>query len=244
MNENELIKQRFIDLSNRAFDKGYQTYTGFLNLDEISKLKEQKYKTPFFLFGGFANAERCVACFSEYDNVAFPIVCIKVEPLQQKFADKLNHRDFLGSLMNLGIDRSVLGDIKIDNNVGYVFCLDSIADYLIENLTRIKHTSVKCCKNNEIPEFITKLPDESQIIVSSLRADTIVAGIYKLSRNNVSQLFLQDKVFINSKAIKKEGTLIKENDVVSVRGYGKFIYSGTEKSTKKGRYVICVRIYK
>lgn len=197
------------------------------------------------LFGGYNNAERCVAGFGEEVNeYEFPIVCIKIEPAQQKFADKLTHRDFLGSLMNLGINRNTLGDIKIKDNIGYLFCLEAISQYILDSVTRIKHTTVKCELIDELPDFINELPEPEEIIVSSLRADAIVAAIYKLSRNQATQLFNQERVFINSKVAYKESLMLKEGDIVSVRGFGKFIFEDTVRKTKKERNIVSVRIYR
>lgn len=197
------------------------------------------------LFGGYNNAERCVAGFGEEVNeYEFPIVCIKIEPAQQKFADNLTHRDFLGSLMNLGINRNTLGDIKIKDNVGYLFCLETISQYILDSVTRIKHTTVKCELIDELPDFINELPEPEEIIVSSLRADAIVAAIYKLSRNQSTQLFNQERVFINSKVAYKESLMLKEGDIVSVRGFGKFIFEDTVRKTKKERNIVSVRIYR
>ncbi len=244
MNEQEFIKQKFNDLSRRAYERGYATFSGFLNPDEISLLKSQNYCCSYALFGGYENAERCIVCFSEYNPNVFPICCIKIEPLQQKFSDKLSHRDFLGSLMNLGIERSVLGDIKLNNNIGYVFCLENMAEYITENLSRIKHTTVSTEIITDIPSFLNDPLSEEKIIVSSLRADAVIAGVYRLSRNSVSQLFNQEKIFINSRAVTKEGTNLKPEDTVSVRGYGRFIFTGVEGTTKKGRQVARAKIYK
>ena len=122
MNSDELLKSRLEDLARRAYERNYCTFSDFLNLEEASALQSLKLPTEYVLFGGYDGAERCVAGFG--DEVAdsdFPIVCVEIAPLQQKFADKLNHRDFLGSLMNLGISRGTLGDIIVSSNVGYLF---------------------------------------------------------------------------------------------------------------------------
>lgn len=245
MNENEILMKRLIELSHRAFERGYNTFSEFLNLDEISDMTRLKLDTPYKLYGGYNSSERCVAGFGdnieEYD---FPIVCIKIAPVSQKFADKLNHRDFLGSLMNLGINRNVLGDIKIHDNVGYLFCLESIGNYIIDSVSRIKHTTVKYEAVNDIPDFINKLPEAEEIITSSLRADAVICSVFKLSRNQASLLFRQEKVFINSKTAHKESIILKKNDVVSVRGFGKFIFEEAIRETKKGRLIASVRIYR
>lgn len=244
MNDTEILMKHLAELSHRAFERGYTTFSEFLNIDEISQMQKDKIYGAT-LYGGYNNAERCVAGFGEViEEYEFPIVCIKIEPAQQKFADKLTHRDFLGSLMNLGINRNTLGDIKIKDNVGYLFCLESISQYILDSVTRIKHTTVKCELIDELPDFINELPDAEEIIVSSLRADAIVAAIYKLSRNQATQLFNQERVFINSKVAYKDSLMLKEGDIVSVRGFGKFIFENTVRKTKKDRNIVSVRIYK
>lgn len=243
--ENEtLLKKRLTELSHRAFERGYTTYSTFLNLQEISILKALKLDSKYSLFGGYENADRCVAAFSNDEVYSYPIVCIKIEPLQQKFSDKLTHRDFLGALMNLGIEREMLGDIKILNNEGYLFCLDKISQYIVDSLSSIKHTSVKCKIIDDIPELFNQLPDEEEYIVSSLRIDAVVSAVFKISRNSASQLINQEKIFINSKTVYKDSVQLKEGDVVSVRGYGKFIYSQTVNETRKYKMVVAIRLYK
>ncbi|MFR5876527.1 MAG: YlmH/Sll1252 family protein [Eubacterium sp.] len=245
MDNEELLKKRLYELSHRAYERGYKTFSEFLNLNEISTLKSLKLESNNLLFGGYLNAERCVSGFGDNLNECdFPIVCIKIEPLNQKFADRLTHRDFLGSLMNLGINRNNLGDIIISDNIGYLFCLNSMSDYIIKNLCRIRHTTVTCSIIDYIPDFITKEPEGEEIIISSQRADVIVSAVFKMSRNQVTQLFNQEKVFINSKVAYKESLMLNEDDIISVRGYGKFIFSKALRETKKGRTVAEVKIYR
>lgn len=244
MNDEERIKKRFSELSNRAYEREYTTYTAFLNADEISLLYKSELKTPFVLNGGYENAERCVGCFCNKGEDFPPIVCIKISPVQQKFADSLTHRDFLGALMNLGIEREMLGDIVIKNNTGYLFCLDRISEYIINELDRIKHTSVKCTICTQIPEFMNELPDEEEYIVSSLRVDTVTSAVFKISRNTASQLVNQGNIYINSRTIYKDAVLLKPNDRVSVRGYGKYIFSRVINETRKHKTVAGIRLYK
>lgn len=242
MNEQELFKKRINELSNRAFQKGFTTYSNFLNMDEISIIVSLDLSSSYKLFGGYENGERCVCAFG--DEPIFPITCIEIKPSQQKFADKLSHRDFLGALMNLGIEREMLGDIRIKDNIGYLFCLNKISDYIIDSLDRIKHTTVKCKIIEQVPDFLNELPEAEEIIVSSIRVDTVVAKVFNMSRNAVSQLVNQQKIFINSRLIYKDSILLKENDIVSVRGLGKFIYEEAINETKKHKIVISVRKYK
>lgn len=244
MNENELTKKRLTELSHRAFERGYTTFSDFLNLEEISLLKSLHTEIEYNLYGGYDNADRCVASFGECEEYQYPISCIKIEPANQKFADELSHRDFLGALMNLGINRNTLGDIIVTNNTGYLFCLNSIKEYILQNLDRIKHTTVRCTESVLPAEIAEKKPEPVELTVSSQRVDIIVAAVFKLSRNAVTQLVNQEKVFINSKIAYKESLTLKSGDIVSVRGKGKFIFDGEIRQTKKNKSVIGIRLYK
>jgi len=213
-------------------------------MDEISTALGIKYPCPYLLFGGYDGAERCVIGFGDDISAEnFMICCVKIEPLQQKFADSLSHRDFLGSLMSLGINRNTLGDIIIKTNCGYLFCLESISNYITENLTRIKHTSVKCSIVSNSFELPTNDPEEKEIVVSSLRADAVISAVYKLSRSQTDELFNKELVFINSRAVAKSSVLLKEDDIVSVRHKGRFIFCGELRKTKKDRIVISVKVF-
>lgn len=241
----EDTQKRFIELADRADERFYTTFTDFLNMEEQSVLKNTKLSTPYHLFGGYEMAERCVAGFGEnskYDE--FPISIIKIEPLQQKFADKLSHRDFLGSLMGLGIKRELLGDIVIAENIGFLFCIESIANYIVQNLDKVKHTSVKCKIVDELPKTAIKEPDEVKITVSSLRLDVVVAGVYNFSRNEVKEHFVARKIFVNSKLTENFSQIVKSGDVISVRGFGRFVYCDTLGTTKKNRLIISVKVYR
>lgn len=240
-------QKRFQELADRSNEKGYAIYSDFLGLAEISELSSVRFSVPTTLWGGYNNAERCVACFGdrEYftDNTDYPINCICIKPVNQKFADNLTHRDFLGSLMGLGIRREVLGDIIINENCGYLFCLDTIAEYIIQNLTKVRHTTVECSVTDEIPIDALPQPQNNEIIVSSERLDVIVASIYKMSRSQVLPLFNTEKVFVNGAVKTSPSTNVNVGDKISVRGFGRFIYNGVLRRTKKDRLVVSVDVF-
>ena len=106
------------DLSKKSEMNYRYTFTQFLSLDEQSMLKSiERELYSFTLFGGLNNCERVMARFGSPDDFGyeenFPITCLKAEPILKKFADDLTHRDFLGALMNLGIERNNIGDIIV-----------------------------------------------------------------------------------------------------------------------------------
>ena len=244
--EEALLIKRFKELENRSYNRGVYEYSDFLNIYE-QDLLFRNINTSFSLFGGYENAERQIAVFGNEEDFgcspSYPIVCILVSPLMQKFADDLTHRDFLGSVLGLGIKRETIGDIIIKNNTGYIFCLNTIADFITENLKKVRHTSVKCEKVTETPEEVNPESTEKFIIVASERLDVIIAEIYNLSRSESNNLFLAKKVFVNGKLTENNSHKIKTGDIVSVRGFGRFNWLGTSGETKKGRLKATAEIF-
>ena len=246
--ENEMLKKRFTELADRAKTQWRTVYSDFLNLEQQNILNSIYYSTDVNLFGGYEGAERKIACFGDDDTEAIkselPISCIEISPVAPKFADKLTHRDFLGALMSLGIKRETLGDIIVYENKGYVFCLDKMSEYIISNVNSIKHTTVKCKEVLSPPDECVSLPDEKSITVASSRIDVLIACIYKLSRSAVNPLFVQGKVFVSGRQITNSSYNLNEGDIVSVRGFGRFIFCQISGKTKKDRLKVGVRIFK
>ena len=240
-------QKRFEDFAQRSNERGYPIYSDFLGISDIAELLACRFPVAVSLWGGYEGAERNVACFGDREyfenNKDYPIKCIVISPVNQKFADDLTHRDFLGSLMGLGIRREVLGDIIISENCGYLFCLDAIADYIMENLIQVRRTTVECRETDEIPHNALPKPENVELIVSSERLDVIVAAVYNLSRSKALSYFEHERVFVNGKAKTKPSALAGAGDKISVRGFGRFIYNGVLRHTKKDRLVISADVF-
>jgi len=246
-NDDTILQNRFLELASRAASRCFYTYTDFLNTAEQELLFNTKTEICPVLIGGFANAERKIACFGNtkicgYDETP-PIICLKAEPIIQKFADQLAHRDFLGALMGLGVRREVLGDIIIHENCGYLFCLERVSEYIITEFKKVRHTDIKCSVVTAPPQDCVTLPEQSQIVIASERLDAVVAAVYKLSRSESQTLFLQKKVYVCNKLCENLTHNPDNGDIISVRTYGRFIYEGIEKETKKGKLRVKVRIF-
>lgn len=235
--------KHFADLNRRAQNGGYAVFSDFLGLAEMSELLSMRLNPAPQLWGGFENAERVVAGFGECENNDFPISVIEIRPLNQKFADKLTHRDFLGSLIGLGIKRDVLGDIIINDNTGYLFCLKSIAPYISDNMRDVKRTRVSAEILDELPCLFSAEPEIQEYIVSSLRLDVLAAAVFNLSRKTAAELFSKEKVFVGG-VLKHASYTAAENDKITVRGYGKFTFIGEKRRTKKDRLVVQIEVYK
>lgn len=237
------------DLSKRSEDRCIFTFSNFLNGEEINELNiHRSALTHFELFGGADGTERQMARFGDenelYYSEDFPIDCIKIEPLSIKFAEALSHRDILGSIMNLSIEREHIGDIVIKDSTAFVFVTKKMSDFICDNLTRVKHTSVKCQKSEFTATDSLFALEEKIIISSSLRADCVIAAVYNLSRSTTDSLFDGKKVFINSALLENSSRQLKPADTVSVRGFGKFIFREEISATKKGRLKLKIDVYK
>lgn len=252
-NEKELqqLKNRFRDLAERSFNQGMFTFTAFLGLGEQDIFWQEEPALRFAgytLFGGVEGNDRVVVRFGNVEElgyeVPFPIVCIHIEPLLRKFADDLSHRDFLGALMNLGIDRSTIGDIKVGEKEAYLFCLDSIAEYICENLTQIKHTNVKCSVTEQIAEVAEEEPEVVHVQVASMRVDAVLAKTYNMSREKSLDLFRAGKVYVNGRLCENNSRMLKAGETVNARGYGKFKVFGEARETRKGKLAVEVAVYR
>jgi len=250
--ELKLLQKRLIEQSNAAYNKGICLFTDFLNLYEQNvflSLKSDLYPIRYFSFGGFEDAERKMLCFcgddSVYDiaDIEFPISCLSITPVNKKFSDTLNHRDFLGAILGLGIDRCKVGDILVKDNEAFVFVHNQISNYLLEQLYQVKHTSVTSSLI-ELTNFEYK-PALKEITgtVSSIRLDSIIAVALGKPRSSLKGLIEGGKVFVGGRQVLSGSHILKENDIVSVRGFGRFIYCGSLHQTKKGRYSIKVQLF-
>ena len=253
MNEEEqLLYKRLIELSNRAYQNNVYTFSDFLGLsgqDIFYQATRDKSFAPikYDLFGGYENCERKMVRFgSEADfgyEMDYPIKCIKVEPLTRKFAKEYTHRDYLGSLMGLGIDRKKFGDIFVDGMDAYIYADESTADYLLENLVSVGRNSVKCSISDLPDSYKKSALKEATIQVASPRADAVIARVYNLSRKDTLPYFAEKKVYVNGHLVENNDKILSAGDTVSVRGHGKFNIASEGGLSRKGKLNLTVEIF-
>ncbi len=248
--EVEMMQKHLLDLANRSYQQNVFTFSDFLgesDQDAFFAIQRQLGSQHYELFGGNENCIRKMIRFGNPEDfgyeVEYPIVLLEMRPLMQKFADKFSHRDFLGALMNLGIDRSCLGDIFVEDNVGYVYCTDTIAPFLIESLDKVKHTQIRT-KEAVNKTFAQEAPVEERVLVSSERIDGCISKLYNLSRSESLEYFRAGKVRVNGRLCESNSYILKADDAVSVRGFGKFIYTGHASENKKGKLWLTLLVYR
>lgn len=247
--EEMMFQKRLVELSRIAYHRGIVTFSDFLNLNELNILHttpKDQFLCRYETFGGYHLAERQIVAFlpdALYYEYEYPFQQIEISPINQKFAEDLTHRDYLGAVMNLGIERCKLGDILATNERAILFVKEELSDYIMENLTRIRHTSIQTSLLSSIEPDYEPEYEERQGSVASIRLDTILSLAYPLSRSKLTSYIEAGRVFVNGKLITSNGYRLKEGDMISVRKMGRISYNGILSETKKGRYMISIRKY-
>ena len=222
-----------------SYKKSFPGFTDFCSPSQIAYLKPillKEIKEIGFV-SKIKNSERLIPAINhDYSEIPTDIIVIN-----EAGKDELTHRDILGALMNLGIKRSKIGDIITEDKI-YFETKNEITPYILSNLSRIKNRNV----NPEVYDGELEKTynfEEISSTVSSLRADCIAGCIAKLSRENAKNLVLSGKVSINSVILDNPSKNLNEGDVISIRGYGKYIFENTLGTTKKDRLKIIIKKY-
>lgn len=247
--ERQFLINRISDLANRAYYKNITTHTVFLNLYEqtIFQSISTSLQVSYKILGGYDYAERKLVCFFSCNfediNEADFMDLLHISNKNPKFSQSLSHRDYLGAIMNIGIERHTIGDICVIGHEAYVYVLKNASNIILDNLTDVKRNKVSVSKTDfKAIDFSSNI-EEKIINIASNRLDSVLSSVYNISRAKANLLIDADKVFINSKLINTHSRVLNPDDIVSVRGLGRFIYSDIEKISKKGRLVVKVRQY-
>lgn len=163
----------------------------------------------------------------------------KVKLFKIYTVENIRHQDILGSLFSLNIDSSYFGDIVLFNGYYYVFVSKDLALYIKDNLKMVgnKKVSLEEVDLSVLDNYERKY-EEKEIIVSSLRIDNIISGIINTSRKVALDKIKNKEVIVNYDVMNKNSYILKENDIFSIRRYGKYKFVGIIKSTKKNNFIV------
>lgn len=233
---------KVFDKAQGAGKSGRAMFTSFLSEREYSELllrKKHIDDTNMTAFGGYDKAARVMVCFSDYRE-DFPIQAIHISG---KGIGKLKHPDFLGSLMNLGLERGCIGDIVKGEDECIVFAQNTVAGYIAESLTSVGGVYVNCvlCEPDEVN--VESSFEEITGTVASLRADSVVSVMLKTSRSKAAEYINGQKFYLNQILCTKCDKEIKENDILTVRHHGKARVGDISGISKKGRIFITIQKY-
>lgn len=247
--EGEEIVIRLVDLAENVQRTQKFRLSEFLDPfgQEIAETVAANYGSIRLDFaGGYQGAERNRALLIHEDfagtPTGFDIDCIRAT-WNGQFA-RLSHRDVLGALMGLGIERGTLGDLLVTNDAARIICDSKMADYLLVSLTQIGPVGVKVERVplEDIPAKEERVK-EIRATVASLRIDAIAASGYGCSRSRAAADIAADKLKLNWQAVKGASQSIKEGDIISMRGRGRLEVAEIRGTTKKGRTVVVLKRY-
>lgn len=246
--EGEEAAAHLTDLAEQVIKSRKVRLSCFLSpfeCDIAESLKSNYEGLKVSLDGGYQGAERQRALIAHDDfrgRSDFEIAVVKVEWRDAFF--RVYHRDLLGSLMGLGIKRSLIGDLLVSTGTAKILADKKIVDFLIENLQWVGNAKVSCV----IDELDDIAPREERCkeisaTVASLRIDSIVAAGFGISRSRASADFDADKLKLNWQSVKSASQTVKEGDIISLRGRGRLEVSEVRGQTKKGRIGLSLKRY-
>lgn len=227
-------------------------YTDFLDMYQVSlvenflrKIKFENYK----LYGGYDDAERKILVIypEKYDskmlekNYSKMLKIVRIT-LQEEEMGKYSHRNYLGGIVKLGLKREKVGDIIVYNEGADIITLEDFANILkaqLPTLTRFENSKVEIDEIQNIQKREIKV-EEVKIIIPSFRLDNFVSDLAKTSRSKAVQIIEQERVFVNGQNETKASKAIKLNDVITIRGKGRFVIKGISGTTRSGRNVVVI----
>jgi RNA-binding protein YlmH len=245
--ENKILISKVLDKAEKAIDAGITVYTEFLDPYQQKSIesilsKENELKLSFF--SGYSCGERAIAVLGPQDGTDDFNPPLNLLQITLKSRSSLTHRDFLGSLMGLGIKREKIGDIIVKEEMCSVVVMQDIAEYISINLSKVGntevHVEVKSLENLIVPEPKVK---EIKTTIASLRLDSVASAGYGMSRSKMVEFIKAEKVSLNWEVTNNASKQVKEGDTISIRGKGRVLVKEVGGTTKKGRTGIILEKY-
>ena len=244
--EGEAVAVKLVDFAAQALKSQKCKLTGFLSPFEqemAGVIAKSLGELNVDFYGGYRGAERqrAVFCYADFRGTPnFEIAVIKAE-WNGEFA-RLGHRDVLGSIMSLGVDREYIGDIIATKDFARLIVDKKMSDYFTANLTQIGSTNVTTTLD-ELENITAKEERTKEIksTVASLRVDSIAAAGFGMSRSKAAQEISAEKIKLNWQIVKNASQSVKEGDILSMRGRGRLEVAEIRGQTKKGRVGVLLK---
>ena len=247
MNENDILIARMNDLAIRAIKTGFAA-SKFLTPAESQSLIghfSRRRDAVLTVDGGFEGAERVRAVFTNPDWGGYEradlFTALKVAHRPQ---DTLGHRDILGALMALGIERDTIGDIVIDEATAAFVCLPELGGYIIDNFTKAGRVGleISAIGLDELPAREEELTIKTDT-VASLRLDAVLSAAFGMSRTKAAELIIAGRVSLSHQVCLRTDKEVGENSLLSVRGLGRAKLLEIGGVSRKGRSFIKIGVY-
>lgn len=250
--EEKLLISNILDKVLRFKNNNTLEFTFFLDLNEIDIVKKvlDYLKINYFIAKPNLYAEKQVVLFIpdylEFNTnkvISDNISCIKIIP---PIKGKLLHKDYMGSIYSLGIKHEMIGDIMAYDSCAYVFVMNTIRKFILDNLIKVKNQNVILelvdLNSDEVLNLSYNFT-EKEYIVCSKRIDAILSSVYNLSRKQVKEKINSGDLYINSKINFYITDNLKKGDIVSFKRCGKFMFDDVVRETKNKNIVIKIKKY-
>ncbi|GHU83454.1 photosystem II S4 domain protein [Clostridia bacterium] len=236
-------EDRLSELAQRAARTGIAQFSGFLSPAQQAQaeISARKAGTRFAAWGGADGAERCVCAFAPGDDPAWPIACLRVR-WHAKYGTA-GHRDLLGAILALGVERDTVGDIYPGDGEAHVFALDDMARYLQVNLERAGSVPVRVDIADEPPALARTVGTAVRATVASVRLDAIVGAAWNLSRTRAAELVAAGRVQVDHQVSLRPDLKLQPGAVLSARGLGRAELAEIGGKTKKDRISVTLLRY-
>ncbi|MCQ2561984.1 MAG: YlmH/Sll1252 family protein, partial [Clostridia bacterium] len=246
--EEKMLLASIEDKQHQCENRNIITTTPFLSMAEQTLAEDNHVLGPSgHFFGGTEDAERRIIVFlPDYleeipQGEDCPLCILRVT--YPKGSRPLSHRDYLGSLLSLGVGRSVAGDIFVREGGADIIIVRDMADFFLQNYCQAGHINLSCTIHEleELQPGIIK-KEEFRDTVASLRLDSIAASCFKMSRGNAQEAVKQGLVFVNNRQILKPDHILSEGDRIVLRGKGKAVLKEVGGKSRKDRdCIVCER---
>ena len=250
--EDRFLVAKLLDKIEFVAKRNSVEYTDFLDIRQskmLEKVMKELKLNNYLLYGGYSEAERNVLVIfpakledvfkqGQFDyNSIVEVIRIK---LPNELKGMYSHRDYLGAVIKIGMKREKVGDIITNNNGADLIVLEESTKYILEGLKGLTRFSKSEFEEVKIEELNIAEPkiQRLEIIVPSMRIDSIVSEAIRISRSKASDMIKEERVFINNELITKGAKEAKEGDKVTVRGKGRFKVGNVINTTKKGNLVL------
>lgn len=251
--ENEIFISKIIDKINFCKNRNTIEHTDFLDTNQksiaLNLLKNQKFNTYIVNDNEQEFDRNIIIMYPDKLNIEIAkkyyndiVDIIKIENSKN---EKYEHRVYLSGIMKTGIKREKFGDIIVNENKASIIVFKELTDYLFKELKllkRFRNSNINILNINQL-EVKEKEFKYINIIVHSLRLDNIVSEIIKCSRTKAKENIENSKVFINGKTEEKISKTVKEGDIITIRGKGKFVFDTIENKTKKENLILNIKKY-
>lgn len=246
--DEQFLMRRAQDLFYTADARGVPRHSGFLTGREQDLCRAAMHKCgceSYVFDGGWADAERKVLCITPPDCLwnEQPVACVQLCLSLPAGASQPEHRDYLGALMGLEIDRSCLGDILPDPRtpgMAYLFCLEDKAEFICRELTGVGKFPVKAevCSTElaaAVPQPERKMKTGT---LASLRLDAALSEMMGTGRSQAAEYIAAGRVEINHLPEQRQHAPVYEGDIFTVRGKGRWQLTAVKGKSKKDRIII------